>query len=93
MKLLHTDPERELGDWEAFAADAISIDSLGDTFKERRQKIGATQQELADAADLARVQIVRIEADSNNPSLATVVKVWSGLIELARQKDQPSGPS
>ena len=56
------------------------------TFREFRQKKGLTQEQMADALEISRISIVRLEAQGANPKadlIRRLMRVFSLPIEQA----------
>ena len=49
--------------------------NLGEKIKEQRKRLGMSQAELAEKADIHEKQIYRIEMGKNSPSIHTVLKI------------------
>ncbi len=49
--------------------------NLGEKIKEQRRRLGMSQAELAEKADIHEKQIYRIEMGKNSPSIHTVLKI------------------
>ena len=52
---------------------------LGDAVRARRDALGLTQYALAEACDLDRMEIGRIERGATNPTTKVLVRLASGL--------------
>ena len=58
---------------------------LGMTLKTLRKKRGMTQAELAEKADVHRIYIAQIEAQTKTPSLAALERIAKALkVKVAR---------
>ncbi len=53
--------------------------SVQEVMKERRKKLGITQQDLAEMAEVGISTIKQIESGKGNPSLGTVEKIMEVL--------------
>lgn len=53
--------------------------SIQEVMKERRKKLGITQQDLAEMAEVGISTIKQIESGKGNPSLGTVEKIMEVL--------------
>ena len=53
--------------------------SVQEVMKERRKKLGITQQDLAEMAEVGISTIKQIESGKGNPSLGTVEKILEVL--------------
>ncbi len=53
--------------------------TVGRNIRNRREKIGLYQSELAERAEITQAQISRIERDKREPSLSTIKKIASVL--------------
>ena len=53
--------------------------SIQEVMKERRKKLGITQQDLAQMAEVGISTIKQIESGKGNPSLGTVEKIMEVL--------------
>ena len=57
----------------------------------RREKLGLTQQQAADAAGIHRVAYVRFETKGGNPRLETLEKLAGGLKMPVSKLIKPDG--
>jgi transcriptional regulator with XRE-family HTH domain len=53
--------------------------SVGQRIRELRTSLGVTQERLAEAADLSRDGLVRIERGDRNPSFTSIASIASAL--------------
>lgn len=53
--------------------------SIQEVMKERRKKLGITQQDLAEMSEVGISTIKQIESGKGNPSLGTVEKIMEVL--------------
>lgn len=79
--------DRESGDRQAERAR-----KLGEVVRELRDKASLTQQELADASQVSRSVIARIEAGTTMPNVATLEAIADALgVELKMELLNPAG--
>ena len=52
---------------------------IKEVMKDQRKKLGISQQDLAEMADVGITTIKQIEAGKGNPSLSTIEKILEGL--------------
>ena len=58
---------------------------IGNNIRKQRDKLGISQQELADNADVAKSTIQRIEKGEMNPSILTLINICLALeIDLSK---------
>jgi transcriptional regulator with XRE-family HTH domain len=55
------------------------MSTIGERIREYRAKMGLSQAELAEKADIPRMMVSHIESDKANPTLATLEKISSKL--------------
>lgn len=60
-------------------ADQKYLQLIGNNIKKQREKLGMSQQALADYADLSKTTIQRIELARMNPSILTLKSVSKAL--------------
>ncbi len=53
--------------------------ALGDAIRARREKLGLSQEQLADAADIHVTHLGGVERGVRNPNYATIVKLARAL--------------
>lgn len=53
--------------------------NIQEVMKDQRKKLGITQQDLAEMAEIGITTIKQIEAGKGNPSLSTVEKIMEVL--------------
>ncbi len=52
---------------------------VAENLKTRREELGLTQQQVAEAAEITQAQYSRIEAGKSSPTLATLARIASAL--------------
>ena len=57
----------------------MTLKEIGNSVKERRKKLGVTQQTLADLAGTAVNTVVAIERGEGNPQLTTLTTILDAL--------------
>jgi transcriptional regulator with XRE-family HTH domain len=57
----------------------LSLKNLGITLKKLRKERGLTQAQLAERADVHRIYIAQIEAQTKMPSLAALERIAKAL--------------
>lgn len=63
---------------------------IKEVMKDQRKKLGISQQDLAEMADVGITTIKQIEAGKGNPSLSTVEKILEVLgMEIKYEVRQP----
>ncbi|MFM8916298.1 MAG: helix-turn-helix transcriptional regulator [Bacteroidota bacterium] len=57
----------------------LSVEMMGDMIKKARQERNLTQEQLGEMVGVQKAQISKLESNTNNVTLKTVLKVFAAL--------------
>ena len=71
----------------------LKLDLVGELIRETRKKRNLTQEELGQLIGVQKAQISKIESNTNNFSLAIILKIFNALnadvkLKIALQEDE-----